>query len=161
MDRTIWLKERFLLEKIPPYPCPLCDTGILIQKPKTLIEEETANTRLSRYHEDWEPTWDSGIFSCFLMCNNISCKEHVVFCGESETNIFPDKKYGEVTKSIFTPKVFWPSLSFFRIPNQCPDKITFEINASFSLYWINPNAAGNRLRCSIAVVLSCLWISRK
>lgn len=55
-------------------------------------------------------------------------------------------------RDIFFPKYFYPTLSFFNIPNGTPEDIKSTIIEAFSLTPNSPSAAANKIRVAVEIL---------
>lgn len=133
----------------PTWLCPVCGAGTLIFVDKSYRSEPDSNTRRGWGHESWDPSCDSGYFSCLLRCANAKCEEPVLVAGRYKTDEVPDQQYGSLAKQIQYPVSLIPPPSIISIPDCCPSAIADIIKISFSLYWMDPGAAANKLRLAI------------
>ena len=161
VDRTMWTLP-FVKNRFPPWPCSKCGRGTLVLHDSMYRQEETAESINCRSDSDQEPEWIHGLFTAHLHCANPDCKEIVVPCGTYHTSESVDTESGDVEYSeVLEPKFLSPAPDIFRIPANCPEAITSEIRKAFALFWSDSNAAGNRVRAAVELLLDHLKIRRR
>lgn len=156
IDRDIWIHS-FEKDGFPQWPCPSCQGGKLILNKKTLREEESAISIKAKGHDAWDPGWISGVFSAHLYCSNTQCKEKVVICG---TYSSAERGFLEFYK-VFEPDFIFPAPDIFSIHENYPDDIKSETRKAFSLFWIDRDAAGNRIRSIVEMLLDHLKVKKR
>jgi hypothetical protein len=156
MDRTIFLNSFTLLEP-PQWPCPRCGKSVLQINEKSLHHNETADSRDAHSHEDWDPEWIKENFSCLLKCSNDACKEIVACIGISGINEESESENRRFV-NYFIPTFFQPNLVMMDIPSDAPSDVVNELNASFSMFFSNKNAAANSARMAVEALLKHLGI---
>ena len=63
-------------------------------------------------------------------------------------------------KQSFSPLFFHPNLMMMDIPGRTPEEVREALEASFALFFADPNAAGNALRISIEHLLKKLKVKK-
>lgn len=136
----------------PALPCPTCGATLIVQDVETL---ETAESASHHQHDSWEPDWIDGSFEARLRCSAKGCKEITLVVGDMDVRPVKRGKswHGEYGTRL-TPRYFHPPL---RVPIELassipPDAIEM-ISAAMAVIWVDPDAAANRLRSAIEVVL--------
>lgn len=153
--RRIW-KPAFVYW--PTLPCPSCRTGTLRADGKTISKIEMKSSIRAKRHEDWSPDWIEKRFNAILVCTNPICEDSVFVCGQITT----DEEYdydakGEAVSELieyYVPKFFEPAPPLFAIPDQCPKKVTDELNKAFALIWSDVGSCANRLRVAVEVLMN-------
>jgi len=159
MNLPLWATTKFYEKSFPPWPCPLCSTGIL-EKEK-FHKEETIPSLKEHNLEGWDPNLVVYGFSAFLRCNYIKCNNFVMVVGEGSVNEMSISNHGDTDYfDLFTPKYFYPPLHLFTIPANCPPKVTNEIVNAFGLYWCDLASAANKIRVSIEHLMDFLRIKK-
>jgi len=133
LKRELWTQS-LTKHSVPPWPCPACGKGVLSLMPKSLIFKETAASQKSQ-SDFWDPEWITYAFCAWLKCGHASCSQEVVVSGSGglEAEFDPD---GETRwPEVFYPLFCWPMPEIFELPANCPDKVTAELRAAFSLFW--------------------------
>ena len=157
VDRRFLSDDTFVGEYVNPWPCPTCQRGVLCLKKGGLQEEATGQTTRNERHENWEPDFWQGRFSCLLLCQNPNCRDCVVVVGDGFVG--EAGEYGDLV-TMYRPRMFVPALHIFNIPPQCPDDIRGEIIAAFNLFWCDTDAAGNHVRKAVELVLTHFHVKR-
>jgi len=163
MDRIL-LKSRFTKDKIPAWLCPTCRSGILNPKKDGFVYSETADSKNSHKHEEWEPEWVDYTYSMILECSNKNCREIVSSSGigsvEGDWGMgmegFPEPSFYDT----FTPKYFYPSLILFNYPEEVEDDVKQELKESFELFFCNPSSSANHIRSALEKLLNHLKVKR-
>lgn len=157
MNRALWVEQ---FKKWPNWPCPSCDTGILKVQKETFKTLQTAESKKAIEHDAWDPEWIEQRFVAALMCSNDECGEIVYACGDSgiEENMisFDEREHIDLIR----PKFFNPPLPILRILRDCPSELQDELRKSFSLFWSDLEAAANRMRAAVEVLLSDVGIAK-
>ena len=163
MDRRKFL-DRLSSHKTPPWPCPSCRESVLEILPGSFISGESSVSRDERENDAWEPTWTKNRYCCLLKCTNGSCGEKVANIGIGgfreaagyDAKGEPVLEYPEW----YEPRFFVPNLVLMDIPQTTPEMVTKELNSSFSLFFHDPNSAGNSIRAAIKALLTALKVKR-
>ena len=145
--------------------CPTCAKGVLRFKQDTFNFEETAESKKAHGHEAWDPEWITYVYSCLMECTNPACKEIIANSGFGsllpfdvyDQEGFPTK---QEWKEYFLPKHFSPNLKIFKYPKSTPDKVSGEIEKSFSLFFSDAPSAANHIRIAVEELLTHLKIKR-
>ena len=160
VDRRLW-QRRLAKTYAPSWPCPTCRKGVLRLDRESMASRDTAETRRGRRREDWTPELDMGRFIAFLVCDNKPCAEVVTVTGRT----FPYAVLGPENEmeydEEFVPVLMDPPAPFIDIPEPCPTDARRELIAAFRLVWVDPNAAGNRIRASLEHLLDAVRVPRK
>jgi hypothetical protein len=139
--------------------CPFCSDGMLQRVAGSFVSHETRASE--RMHDDpnWEVEWVSSTFTSWLRCN--ACKEPVAVMGTSSPEWDQESEsmndYVEMCKPLATQ----PMLPPLALPSQLPESGRTELEASFRLVWLDPDASANRLRVSMERLLDHLRIKRR
>lgn len=156
INRQLWTKH-FIKNKLPAWTCSKCNVGLLEIQNNTLNAEETGDSRLARDHEAWDPEWIQYRFVALLKCNNKHCQDCVTVTGRGEVKEVFYSNYGHYEQEyldIFYPEYFSPAPQIFSIPENTPENIKKEILHSFSVFLSDANAAGNRVRTCVELILN-------
>ena len=62
--------------------------------------------------------------------------------------------------NLLQPKSFLPTIDIFPLSSRCPPDILVQTQLAFSLYWIDLNAAGNRIRTSVELIMNHLKVKK-
>jgi len=154
IDRQLWL-HGFTWGSMQPWSCPRCGYGTLkslthrieghdgkVRDLAAIIERESQASMNSRDFGD--PDYDC-VFAGVLQCSRQDCGEVVAVSGTSHFD--PGDEHG-ITR-YYLPKCFEPPLPIFKIPEKCPKVVAVEVNAAFALYWADPSACINCIRCAV------------
>lgn len=162
MDRTVF-KIPFTKDRVPTWPCPSCGAGQLQLLPKSLVLQETPDSR-DHSLEEWEPDWIRYVYSCIFVCSNGVCREMISSAGTGRVDYdeYEDEKHGwvQATEDLFSPKFFDPPLRMIDVPQNCPSDVAGHLRESFALFFAAPGAALNCVRTAVEAVLTNLGIKR-
>jgi hypothetical protein len=152
---SYWLRGR-----LPELKCPSCDNGILIAQDITI--RDTAETNSIREEDFFDFEMTTSVFNGLLECNLPRCREFVVIVGDVTYDIEYSHDYGGgTTQDAVTelkPKYFVPSLKLIDLPDYIPEPIRESLEASFSLFFCDSDACGNKIRASIELLLNQLGV---
>ncbi len=163
INKNYWLNFNFREDFPLDIDCPMCGQGKL-QKAGDFTILETRNTveiNKQKNHafeiEDLEEKF-SGLLSCGY------CDDVVALCGTSN----PDHDFDEEDPSIeyayyrrFNPEYFSPPLQIFKLKPEYPSKVKKILEASFSIFFMDNDSCGNKIRISIEALLDELGIDKK
>ena len=76
-------KEKYTIESIPQWICPICNRGLLKGDKKIIEISETVSSQKDRIIDDWCPEMYAGNFRRVLKCSNTLCKENIFIIGQS------------------------------------------------------------------------------
>lgn len=144
----------FDLEDLPHWRCPRCKKGLLRRIKTKIIREHTSTSLKNSSSPDWEPTWSEERYSFLLRCSTKKCAESVLGLGkltleESYDEDDHSQRYVEKLKPIF----LYPPPAIFKTPKNCPPDFRRNLQATFGLFWCCPNAAGNKIRNCVDLLL--------
>ena len=150
MKRDV-LKTRFPAEEIPRFPCPHCEGRLsLTGKVKTHRSATTAWIA----NQDWaDVSQIEDEFHAVLTCESAECGQVVGMLGTVRYAKDYDEDGRTVTLEVLEPKSFFPAPALITIPNNTPPSVIHEIRNAFSMAWIDPNVAANRLRVSAEYIM--------
>ena len=147
IDDVLWTGS-YKEEGFPPWPCPHCGRHALSIQPGSFAFAG--------------PDW-SERFVCLIKCGYKVCGETCSVAGaldyDYEQTGPSDQDYELV--SFLKPDFVRPAPAIFAIPRKCPKETKTELEAAFSLFWNDPNAALNRVRIGIECWLDAAGIQRK
>lgn len=94
-------------------------------------------------------------FTAFLKC---SCGELFAISGvgEVEEELKEDYLTGNLDEryiEFFEIKSIYPTISFFKIDENCPGEIKKSIVESFGLFWADTSSSGNKIRKTIELIM--------
>jgi hypothetical protein len=157
IDRDFW-KQQFEKDRFPVWMCSTCNTGILELQSDTFRFTHTGESgQLFKKSDAWEPEWIRYRFCTFLKCNNKKCQDTAILTGSGRVNEYLQNSYGiaeEVFVDEFFPEYCNPPPLIFEIPEKTPQKIKKQILESFSVFFSQPNSAGNKIRTCIEILLT-------
>jgi uncharacterized protein DUF4145 len=161
ISRELWT-DYFTEDNFPQLICSKCGSGIIQLINQTLNRDETALSLKTRREDvDWENEWKQDRYVALLKCNNESCNETFSLTGRSYLEVHMDESDAELNNGpvpIFTqayyPEYIYPPALVFPIPEKTPEDVRETILQSFSLFMIDPNAAGNIIRSCVEKLLN-------
>ena len=153
IDRKTW-SESFPKEAFPPWPCPGCSHGTLIVDNRSFIQGETAiSIATDDFYEE--------SFACQMKCTYPRCSGSIIVCGATFLCGIKDSAGDTKSVDFCRPSYIYPTIDIFPIPSKCPENIVKEVKKAFSLYWCDTNAAGNRVRTSIELLMDYLKVKKR
>lgn len=160
VDRTRW---EIPLYPIPRWLCPMCQQGHYEQV--WLKALETAESVRQHRDPDWEPDWDRKRFTALLRCDNNVCSEIAVACGTTSTTYVyeeVDEELGERECAVdaYTPIAIQPAPLPFPLGPEVPTPIAEQIKKAAELYWMDCEAAANKLRQATEALLTDQRVKR-
>ena len=159
MNRSLWTQT--LTEfYCPPLPCPTCGKGVFSLVPKSLVYQDTANSRFARLDEDSSFHDITYRFTARLKCGHSFCGDEAVLVGLGGVEEQQTEEGWEETK-YFSPKFCLPMPDLISIPQKCPPPVASELRAGFALYWSDPAAAANCLRAAVERIMDHFRIPRR
>lgn len=156
------LSSAFFQDMQVEWPCPKCNQKTLQIIKESFVLNETHDTQKYR-SEDWfEPEMDSSVFSCMARCSRKQCAEVVACSGKSGWEQgWDEERNDREFYQWHRPFTFFPSLHPFEIPEKCPEEITEPLQASFSIFLIQPGAAANLIRISVERMLTAMGVAER
>jgi len=140
-----------------PFKCPYCENFSLRLKHDSWYQYDS-----SKYDDvqEWvEP--ENYVFYQYLAiyrCEKSHCLQEIMSSGTGSVDIDIEVDGNDeqhvLRYDIFKPKFFSPTLHFFEIPKNTPEKIQDLIVLSFSLVLQSPAAAVNSLRSAVEEILA-------
>ncbi|EPE0990381.1 DUF4145 domain-containing protein [Cronobacter sakazakii] len=145
------------------WPCPECGQKTLQIIAESFVINDTYDTNKHSSLEWFEPEMHRSIFSCMARCSRRQCGEVVACSGVSgwEQLGWDDATSESGYYQWYHPKTFYPSLHPFQIPNNCPEEITEPLQASFSIFLMQPGAAATLIRISVEKMLTAMGVEDK
>lgn len=161
MDRELW-KKPLSTTHVPGWPCPRCRQTSLRVLKDTLRHSESADSKREHQHEGWDPCWITYRFSAILQCSRKECGESLGVCGDGYVEQEYDwPEHASSYTETFAPRLIYPAPPMIRIPHKCPESVRKELDSAFALYWSDPSAAANRIRCSVEALLTAQRIVQR
>lgn len=133
--------------------CPVCREGTV--GPKQLLSQLDAESKHSiELAKRFEGPWDelSGTFAGVLACDYSRCAQELAVAGDyAHTWDFDDfDGYGSPPLvDMYRMRFIQPALIMLRVPPRTPKGVGAEIAGASQLLFLNPSAAGNRLRRAV------------
>lgn len=163
MDRSLWKRE---LSKYscPPWPCPVCRKGTTAIVKDSLIFKETVPSARSRQNEDEDfvvPELIEFVFTAWARCTHPSCQQEFAISG---TGGFAPQYISEDDwdyEEYFVPKVCLPMPDIIELPPRCPEDVTLELKAAFSLFWSHQAACASRIRVALEYLMNHIGIPKR
>lgn len=117
--------------------CPSCGYNSLKIDKTRFHSEFTALSKKIQESNDWEPEWLTSVFTTVFQCNNTRCQETVMCSGTGYVDWETEEDaHGEIEQNYYdyySPKIFMPTIHFFKIPEKCPDSVKNSLVEAFSL----------------------------
>ena len=157
-------KSPFRENGLTDWNCPSCGKGFLKIRKGTFHREETSDSKSVHSNLAWEPHWIEYLYSCLLECDDTACKDIVASSGTGSVKPYMD--FNNEGSSFwndvdwFFPKYFYPNLKLFNYPKNIPDKVRFELENSFSLFFCDPPASANHVRMALENLLTHMRINK-
>lgn len=157
------LTKKFDRHNFPTFRCSTCSIGFFAVDLDSIVEVEPKFSDLARADENWGPEWTMERFSVRLNCTNNKCGEVAFGAGDVSSMLFYnyDTNGSGYVEKYYKFKSIYPAPMFFEIPQNTPEKVTDLLISSFSLYWLDVNAAMNKIRIAIELILDDQEINRE
>lgn len=143
-------------------PCPICGDGTVgFDGAKTHLDRESSDLdRLVR--QGFEPPGElSGTFTGSLTCDNVPCKSVLAVAGDYVYSYDDVDDFGNVDLvDLYKARFIHPPLLLIASPPKTPPSVTSEIEGASSLLYLNPSAAGSRLRYALEALLDAKKIRK-
>lgn len=155
MDTFILYKNSFTTDDAPNWPCPGCANGLLKIDKDTFkydVTKESMKLKPISKKDDYPPDYIEYRFHGQFRC--IKCNEIVTAAG---TGHIQEEMTGEDSSEhvdTFYPKVFIPAIPLFKIDRKCPPAVKLEIEAAFSIYWLDIQACANKIRIAVEQIMN-------
>lgn len=145
------------------WPCPACGQKTLQIISDSFTLNDTLETSRNSSEIWFEPEMHSSIFSCMARCSRSQCGEVVACVGNSgwEQQGWDEQSITDQYHQWYKPVSFVPSLHPFGLPEQCPEEITKPVEASFSIFLMQPGAAANLIRISVERMLTAMGVAER
>jgi hypothetical protein len=161
VDRKL-LTERFYVYDIPAWSCPTCGRGHLALLDNTLpLMRPSASFRKLPLENYVEIEQDYGVFSLIAECSYKECKEAFAVSGRYYTEMGVDDRNFEVSLTVCDPVAITPPIQPIKFPPQCPDNVKDQFISAFAIMWQDANAALNRVRTALELLLDHFGVPRK
>jgi hypothetical protein len=152
IDRSRW---EGTLHQLPGWLCPLCEKGHLRLMKDTLAMNDTAESRRARGNPGWEHDWVEKRFSALLRCDHASCREVAAVAGTTSVTESSEEIDGveqQVFVDGFNVVAIQPAPLPFPLGPNIPSYVCAAIRTAAALYWMDREAAANKLRQSVEVL---------
>lgn len=156
-NKSLWLSQEWSSKKKnPSWPCPICNTGILLKENdsiKQLYTEETLSAQRSIFNQT------KGMaefrFVGYLKCSH--CSERILIAGKgvllNEFGIPASAVYQGKKISVFYPHYFEPALHLIDVPSSISKDVQELVVKSFIMYWVDLDSCANKIRQALELVV--------
>lgn len=147
----------------PDATCPTCGVGNL--RVDSIGQHETFVSEDSRTHDAWEPEWVRGFFAAILRCQRSKCREIVIASGEWRVRDRPFVNWENPDAQMeyddqYRLQTTIPPLPIMTDVDFCPQPVQDALTKASQVIWVDPGAAGNRLRLAVELALDAVEIPR-
>jgi hypothetical protein len=161
VDRSLWNN---MIASFPAWVCPSCQRGHVRQSPDSqIVKAETgASKKAQKEEENWTPEWVIKRFVTLLKCDDASCEEIIAVSGTCHTREV-DWNYDSSETTfidLFEIQATVPAPLPFIISESVPAQIVEQLKAAASHMWSDPEAAANKIRQAVEVLLTEQKIAR-
>jgi hypothetical protein len=143
MNKKLWTNSYADL------PCPNCEIGLLqYNKDAALLNETRESLENNEYHKN-------GIVypeKTFLGTDHLKCSS----CGEIVAKTFiqrEDVRNVDENGPIIEIISYYPAPPIITIPRSCSETVRGILNQSFTLFWIDLNSCGNKIRVAVEALI--------
>lgn len=157
-NKSLWLSEEWSSKKkMPSWPCPICNTGILLKDGDSISQLYTEEMNKAQRNLAYETGAMAEFrFIGYLKCSN--CAERVVIGGRG---VFFDEfgkpaaaVYRGKKISVFYPHYFEPALHIIELPSSTSKDVQDLVSKSFSMYWIDLDSCANKIRQALELIVN-------
>lgn len=150
MKRDV-LKTHFPVDEIPRFPCAHCE-GRLRLTGQVKTHRSAATAWIA--DQDWSDVAQvEDEFHATLTCESAECGQVVGMLGTVRYAQHNDEHGRAVLREVLEPRSFFPAPALIAIPNNTPPSVIREVRNAFSMAWIDPNVAANRLRVGAEYIM--------
>lgn len=146
----------------PDMTCPSCASGSL--RIEAVDKRETFASESSRGHPGWEAEWVRGFFTAVLRCQRPKCQEVTVAIGKWRVRERPmdwDSYYSQQEHDDqLLLQATTPPIPITDSITGCPEPVSEALAKASQVIWMDPSAAGNKLRLAVELALDAAGISR-
>lgn len=168
IDESFW-NEKINQFVVPIFKCPICNMGFVLSEKESSIKKTTRQSEiifdLTSNERDFH-----GHFASISKCNNPDCGEIMTIAGQigllyagqtiEDSNENDDYTF-QGCKISYTVNYLNPAPNFFVCPINTPNEVIDIIKESFSLFWVDENSCGNKIRTAIEKLLDSEKIQRQ
>ncbi len=161
IDKNYWSYLHFREGKSSDITCPTCGKGKMNILEKFAIQQ-TRNT-LELLQGDYDIENLDEKFSGLLICDKEYCKEVVAVSGTAIPELI-DGDPEAITREYFQcliPEYFSPPLKIFPLKDVYPQRVREILEKSFSLFFVDSDSCGNKIRISVEALLDELGVEWK
>jgi hypothetical protein len=156
IDRNLWAEW---FAELPRWQCPKCEHGYLRPLSDTVEKRETGESEREHDDPDWELQWVRQRFVGLMKCDSESCGEIVSVGGDIWGEEMEHETHGSVWVEGYQVRWVYPPVVPFRT-RQFPSAVTENIRRAAGLMWYDPEAAANKLRQAVELLLTNQGIRR-
>lgn len=164
VDREIYIEEShgFTKDTFPQWQCPSCKKSVLVVK--NFESTHDGGTEIYSSEIWFEPIDDAHLrYTALLSCTNPKCQENVVNVGDGYVDYeYFDGPNGQDRRyqKYYNPLYCYPTIEFFTIPDDTPDKVKNALLDSFSIAYTNHDSAVNKCRIALECLLKDLDLTQ-
>lgn len=143
----------------PSWVCPVCHSESLAIQAGTFRWEALPASVARWQNTDAEMEEIELVFSCLLKCDPGRCGTFVAASGSGFVTETPWQAVedGDPPQTeLFRVSSFTPTLSAFKIPSRCPERVIEPLRQSFALFLSAPSAAANAIRIALEELMTAL-----
>ena len=147
----------------PDATCPICGVGNL--RIDSIKRHETSTSEEWHRHDGFEPEWIAGFFTAVLRCQRSKCREIVIASGEWRVRERPFHNWEHPFSQMeyddeYRLQAAIPPLPIMTEVGFCPEPVQEALAKASRVIWMDPGAAGNRLRLAVELALDAMDIQR-
>jgi hypothetical protein len=153
-----------MFDSFPAWICPCCQRGRIRQSQQIHISKvETGPSKKAQQEEEaWTPEWIIKRFVTILECDDTNCGEIVAVSGTCHvkelhcSNEFSESPFIDLLEI----QAIVPAPLPFIINESVPPQIVEHLKSAASHLWFDPDAAANKIRQAVEVLLTEQKIAR-
>lgn len=157
------LHEGFPSDDWPVVNCPECGVGYLSPLSDSFKVVRSVMSLKYADSDDWDPTYEEGVFQGVLACQRKACSFRAVVSGKWETLDVskPSSRSAHFENMYFVRHIYPPvkALSIFT-PAKTPKSIAVQVEKADFILWTDPSAAANCLRKAVEEFLTWYGVNR-
>jgi hypothetical protein len=162
IDKNYWFNLHFREGKSFNIKCPTCEEGKLNILGNFAVHETKYAIELQKdLNYDIEELAEK--FSGLLVCDNKYCNDIVTVSGNaSPVRIYDEEDYSnQLYYKLLRPEFFSPPLKIFPLKQEYPARVRDILEKSFSLFFVDSDSCGNKIRISVEALLDELGVECK